>query len=596
MITYKKIVSLLIIPAVILCTIFESVHITSIKVSAEVITTAYIDGNNVNIRTGPSTSHPIIEKASNRTARVLGKTTGGGYVWYNITYHNGTEQITGYIAYDASYIRIVEYNPDANFESQISAFPESYRASLRELHAAYPNWKFIPDPVNVSFVEQVALQSENMRKQVSMSGQPVSWRSMGLGSYDWKEKKWIVNNDGWTGASKEIVAYYMDPRNFLNDTDIYMFMQQGFDAKLQTEAGVKKILKGTFMETNYNDSKDTAYGGSYAKVLMEAGKQNGVNPYILASKIRQEIGTKETAMVSGKHPGYEGYYNFYNIGASGSDNAVLTNGLLRAKSEGWTTRSAAIIGGAKFLSNNYVNKGQDTYYLQDFNIHNTNELWHQYAQAIHDARNKGASLANNYRNQSEFELIFKIPVFNTMPEKAAPKPVSNNLLNNYYISSMEVTGLAPSFSMYKSDYTLYISGNTTIKVTPVPNASVAGNKVYNIKSGYNYISIPIKAQNGNINNYNISVNSSTDCVVTVIDTLSSSNPTPAPKPQVSLGDTNSDGKVDIIDLAKVQMHILSLKPLLGNNLTAADTNSDGKVDIIDLAKVQMHILGIKLIK
>ena len=596
MITYKKIVSLLIIPAVILCTIFESVHITSIKVSAEVITTAYIDGNNVNIRTGPSTSHPIIEKASNRTARVLGKTTGGGYVWYNITYHNGTEQITGYIAYDASYIRIVEYNPDANFESQISAFPESYRASLRELHAAYPNWKFIPDPVNVSFVEQVALQSENMRKQVSMSGQPVSWRSMGLGSYDWKEKKWIVNNDGWTGASKEIVAYYMDPRNFLNDTDIYMFMQQGFDAKLQTEAGVKKILKGTFMETNYNDSKDTAYGGSYAKVLMEAGKQNGVNPYILASKIRQEIGTKETAMVSGKHPGYEGYYNFYNIGASGSDNAVLTNGLLRAKSEGWTTRSAAIIGGAKFLSNNYVNKGQDTYYLQDFNIHNTNELWHQYAQAIHDARNKGASLANNYRNQSEFELIFKIPVFNTMPEKAAPKPVSNNLLNNYYISSMEVTGLAPSFSMYKSDYTLYISGNTTIKVTPVPNASVAGNKVYNIKSGYNYISIPIKAQNGNINNYNISVNSSTDCVVTVIDTLSSSNPTPAPKPQVSLGDTNSDGKVDIIDLAKVQMHILSLKPLSGNNLTAADTNSDGKVDIIDLAKVQMHILGIKLIK
>ena len=99
-----------------------------------------------------------------------------------------------------------------------------------------------------------------------------------------------------------------------------------------------------------------------------------------------------------------------------------------------------------------------------------------------------------------------------------------------------------------------------------------------------------------MNYYNISVNSSVNCVITIIDTLSSSNPTPAPPPQFSLGDTNSDNKIDIIDLAKVQMHILNLKPLSGNSISAADTNSDGKVDIIDLAKVQMHILRLKLIK
>lgn len=598
MITYKKIVSLLIIPAVILCTIFESVHITNINVSAEVITTAYIDGTNVRVRTGPSTDHPIIERASNRTARVLGQTTGGGYTWYNITYHNGTEQITGYIAYDPSYIRIVEYNPDADFESQISAFPESYRTSLRELHAAYPNWNFIPDPIqNVSFYEHVALQSENMRKQVSMSGHPVSWRSMGLGSYDWSKKDWIQTNGGWTGASKEIIAYYMDPRNFLDDKYIYMFLLQSFDATLQNEEGVKKIIKGTFMESNYNDSNDAAYGGSYAKVIMAAGQAHNVNPYILASKIRQEIGVNETAMVSGKQSGYEGYYNFYNIGASGGSNYdVLINGLEKAKSSGWNSRSAAIIGGAKFLSNNYIGSGQDTYYLQDFNVHNTNALWHQYAQGVHDAYNKGYSLSSNYRNQPEIGLTFKIPVYNSMPANPAVKPVSNSLKNNYYIDSMSVDGLTPSFSTYKMDYTLQIYGNTTINITPKSDASVAGEKVYNINSGYNYISIPIKAENGNLNYYNISVNSSVNCVITIIDTLSSSNPTPAPPPQFSLGDTNSDNKIDIIDLAKVQMHILNLKPLSGNSILAADTNSDGKVDIIDLAKVQMHILGIKLIK
>lgn len=589
----------LIIPLLIFNIIFESIYNIGFTVSAEVVTTAYIDGTNVNVRTEASTKSTIIEKASNRTAKVLGQTTdASGYIWYRITYHNGSQQITGFIRYDNSYIRIVEYDPGADFESKLSAFPESYRTALRELHAAYPNWNFVPDPVNVAFSEQVALQAKNMRKQVQMNGHPVSWRSMEHGSYDWVNNTWITTNGGWTGASKEIIAYYMDPRNFLNDTNIYMFLLQSFNPQLQNEDGVKKILKGTFMESNYADANDTAYGGSYAKVIMKAAETHGVNPYILASKIRQEIGVNESAMVSGKHPGFENLYNFFNIGASGNDNDVLTNGLIRARQEGWTTRSSAIIGGAKFLSNNYVSKGQDTYYLQNFNIHDTNNLWHQYAQAVHDSCSKGASLAGNYRNKPEYSLTFKIPVYNSMPSAASQKPVSSNLKNNYYLSNIQISGLTPSFSMYTREYSLSLSGDTSIKAIAVPGASVVGNATHNIKKGDNYVTITVKAENGNLSYYNINVNATVDCILNIVDAngapiTNSGNSTPH---TVVLGDTNFDEKIDIIDLAKVQMHILNLKILSGDSLKAADTNSDNKVDIIDLAKVQMHILGLKYIK
>lgn len=57
------------------------------------------------------------------------------------------------------------------------------------------------------------------------------------------------------------------------------------------------------------------------------------------------------------------------------------------------------------------------------------------------------------------------------------------------------------------------------------------------------------------------------------------------------GDVNGDGKVDILDLLKIQKQLL--KTTLLNNLETkgADTNFDGKIDILDLLLVQKYILG-----
>ncbi len=584
---FKKIFSLILVTVLLAVSVINNIDFTSY---AAPIITAYIEGSAVNVRKGPSTKEPIIEQIAYRNATVLDEAKEGQYTWYKITYHNGTEQITGYVR-NADYIRIVSYDPDAPFDEKLKAFPESYRDALKQLKAAYPNWEFIPDPVNITFANAVAMEATDMRKQVSFNSQPVSWRSMASGSYDWNKGKWITTNGGWTGASREIVAYYMDPRNFLNISEIFQFLQQGYDPNYQTEAGINAIIDGTFLATNYDDPKDRQYGGSYAKVIMEAAKQSGVSPYILASKIRQEIGTKVSDMVSGKVNGYVGYYNFYNIGASGSDaSAVLKNGLERAKSEGWDTRSKAIIKGAQFLSNNYIAKGQDTYYYQDFNVHNPNSLWHQYAQAIHDANSKGKLLTESYIDKKDFPLTFKIPVYLNMPESVSSKPVSNENKNNYYFQMISAPGLTPSYDMYTYNYNLRIEGNTTISLKPVADATYQGNKTFSIKKGANTIALNVKSQTGYITTYYVNIESTVDCTVTIGDYDASS---PA---NIVKGDTNGDRKITLSDLANIRLHLLGKFILKDNNALGADTNKDGKISLSDLANIRLHLLGLYTIK
>lgn len=560
-----------------------NLNIGFLNVSAAPITILYIEGTDVNVRSGPSTSFGSIGQLSNTSRTVIETVNSNGETWYKIQYNDNK---VGFIKH-ASWTRISVYNPDASFEENLKAFPESYHNALRGLHAIYPNWKFIPDSVSTSFDEAVYQQSINMRKQVNFSSQPVSWRSMGQGSYDWSLGQWVQTNGGWTGASKEIIAYYMDPRNFLNSSAIYQFLQQSYNPATQTAEGLQKIINGTFLNQPYSDPNDTEYGGSYHSVIMAAAAQSNVSPYIIAAKIIQEQ-SPTSSLISGTHQTYPGFYNFLNIGASGSTNAdVVNNGLKRAKQEGWNTRSKSIIGGAKFLSNSYISAGQSTYYYQDFNVLYPDKLWHQYAQAVHDAYNKGVNLSKTYKDATDLPLDFRIPVFSSMPDTPAPKPESNSKTNNYYFKNISVSGLTPSFSMYNNSYDLNITGNTTIYISLVNGAAYAGHGSYKILPGINTINLPVKSETGFINNYSVNVNSNVECTLYV--------DTGTPPITVANGDVNGDGKISITDLALVRMYLLDLTSLSGDGYQAADVNNDGKITITDLALVRMHLLGLTII-
>ena len=61
------------------------------------------------------------------------------------------------------------------------------------------------------------------------------------------------------------------------------------------------------------------------------------------------------------------------------------------------------------------------------------------------------------------------------------------------------------------------------------------------------------------------------------------------------GDPSGDGKINALDLLKIQKHILGVSKLSGSSLTAADPSKDNKVNALDLLKVQKHVLGLNSI-
>lgn len=533
----------------------------------------YLDDYDVNIREDASTSSKSLGKLSYVWLTKNGEKKGtDGYVWFNVTYGD----ITGYIRSD--FIKEITVQTDTSFEAQLAAFPESYRSYLRELHAVYPNWKFYADNINMTLDKAVSL--ELVRKVTDLKS--LSWRSMDLGSYDWGTGKWVTTEKGrWYYVSREVIKYYMDPRNFLNASYIYIFMQQNYDPVRQTEEGLRKVISGTFLEKGYGGDND-----AYVKDIMAAASSSKVNPYILAGTIIQEQGVNGTSdLISGNYSGYEGYYNFFNISANG-ENPTL-NGLKYAKDKGWNTRSKAIAGGAQFCGNSYVSTGQNTYFYMNYNIKEPDRIWHQYATAVHDSASKGYNVSKTYADLKTAELDFLIPVYKDMPSSVSEIPPKNDKLNNYYFNSISVPGLTPSFDRFTYSYDLKVSGDTTVSITVPSGASYTGAANYKLKKGSNRITLSVKSQTGYTNGYVIDVEADKDCVL-YVDT---SGKTPA----VICGDTNDDGKINGRDLANVQMHILGVKLLSGNGFSGGDTNGDGKINGRDLANVQMHILGVKLL-
>lgn len=207
-----------------------------------------VKGTNVNVRSGPST-----------TTSVLGKVTAGykinilgaeldeqGKTWYKFNYGNKI----GYIRSDFLKGVEVKYVTDANFERELDGegFPNDYKELLRLVHAEHPNWKFKLQKINMDF--NYAVENELFgTKSLIHSSAISSHKSTDKGKYDYTTSTWPTFDSGmWVAASREIIAYYMDPRNFLADPFIFQFEVQTFDKTLHNLEGVKKMVKGTFLD------------------------------------------------------------------------------------------------------------------------------------------------------------------------------------------------------------------------------------------------------------------------------------------------------------------------------------------------------------
>ena len=139
------------------------------------------------------------------------------------------------------------------------------------------------------------------------------------------------------------MAYFLDPRNFLEIERILMFEDLSFN-EIYKEETVKSVLSGTFMSGNYHIDNI-----SYSSMFMEAGRTYNVNPVYLASLSRQEVGTTQGLVTSGNQFEYKGityigFYNFYNIGAKSSEENPAKAGLVYASAGSVANSEGVYVG------------------------------------------------------------------------------------------------------------------------------------------------------------------------------------------------------------------------------------------------------------
>lgn len=398
----------------------------------------------------------------------------GDEIWYRCAYLT-------YIGYvPASMLTITDEPSDDPFYNQLVTFPESYKDAILKLHKAHPNWEFVGVDTALNWSDVVAnenvvgrntIQSNYPKGTASLA--PFSYLSTDEGAYDWSTDKYKVKDgSNWYAASKEVIMYYLDPRNFLTEDGIYQFELLSYTSN-QTVKVVDSIFSGTFMSGNYNvTDKMTGQivSGPYNQLFMNAGQSAGASPYFLARTARLELGAQGSGSVSGTYPGYEGIYNYFNIGANDSaGGGAIANGLKWASggstgsttyNRPWTNPEKAIIGGAQYIASSYINKGQNTSYYKKFNVINRSSglYTHQYYTNVQGAVSEARIAKSAYAacDMTNDVMVFYIPYYDGMPDKpcALPEAKGNP---NYYLADITVqsaSGNALSFNKsfnYKED-------------------------------------------------------------------------------------------------------------------------------------------------
>lgn len=361
-------------------------------------------------------------------------------IWYQVTAEIGGASYTGFIErknlaysdedfinWERKNINIYLYRSAGSdpalamvngVSADIAQFPSSYQSALTSLKSAHGNWIFVPMNTGVDWNSAVQAQNQGSRSLIHSSANAA-----------WKKSPY---DSSWSYPTDGILAYYMDPRNFLNDNYIFQFELLTYNATYHTETAVQNVLNGTFMTGTIPNNNQT-----YAQAFCSIGKQLNVSPFHLASRVRQEQGANGSALISGTYPGYERLYNYFNIGATGKGNTeVIVNGLTKARSYGWTSHLLSLQGGANIISQSYIQKGQDTLYLQKFNVNRNSASGlfnHQYMQNIAAPSSEAASVKKAYTTAGSVNnpFVFRIPVYDNMPGAACPKPaaVKEVLLN-----------------------------------------------------------------------------------------------------------------------------------------------------------------------
>ena len=376
---------------------------------------AYVNEDEINVRSGPGTQYDTVKYSGSgimlyrgQYVRIIDTQRGAdGADWHQIVFLYAGYTKMGFMRSDF----ITGIGDDSAYRAYLNkqGFPQSYQPYLRALYAASGGkWTFVADKTGLNWADALEIES-TLGMSLIHGSYSTALRSTAPGAYNSQTGVWREYEPGWYAASGKTVAYYLDPRSYLTSGACMAFQILSGDGAAATSEQVAMVLKDCKWATS-----------QIINEFIRAGAEANVSAIYLAVKARGEIGTGATKNASGytlkKEDGGGTYYNFFNIGAYGGDNPNY-NGILYARDEGWDTSYKALLGGAQFIARSYIARGQDTQYLQRFNLTSTNTYSHQYATDITYAYQGGRGTYWSYVDNGllDMSLVLSVPILEGMP-------------------------------------------------------------------------------------------------------------------------------------------------------------------------------------
>ena len=543
-----------------------------------------ITGSDVAIRSLPGTNGKVLARKSHgATFPLLSEnkfSDQGGCPagWYKVNY-DGQE---AYVC--STYGRVIKstitVDPGAvsACEKELASlgFPKEYWPGLCNIKINNPNWVF--NPVNTGLDFKTAVEKES---------------ACGKNTLQTTNPEYIDNScttktdSGYVHASQKAVAYYMNPINFLDEKNIFMFESNYINTGV-SDASYIAIVNSRL--ANYAKNLPTI-----ATAMNNACKTNNVNQVMLSSRIIQELGTTGLAtagdfkgqllscisgayttrygtLLNGKSMDY--YYNFFNVGVfDGSNGDAAYRAVYYAANNGWggtgnqeTDLTLAIGGGANFLKTKYMDKGQYTVYTQKFNIHplNSNNLYvNQYMTNLKGPSSEASIAYSAYKNAGILGSPF----------------IFSNINDNIDNSNNGATGDSSDNS----------SGGVSVEsIITSSGLKLNGSNLMGLEVGMtlNDINNKINALGGSLTGADLSVKAGTGMTIKVTNGIETKTYTLIVK-----GDTSGDGAINALDLLQVQKSILGSYKMSDSQKLSADTSNDGSINALDLLQIQKNILG-----
>ncbi len=314
---------------------------------------------------------------------------------------------------------------------EAQGFNTEQRKHLLLLHRLFPYWQFkgIKHPFTLEEVVAEQYQPGTGKNLIPLNSdeEDISEATADLTA----DGYYVQYEPGWVAPSKTALRRQLTATNFLNLKHIWQYEALDFQGSNISKEQLRAVLAKTFMAGDepvvYTDATGAkrSLTASYTDIIWRAAKEANVSPLYLVSRILQEVGIESSPSVSGTVAEQPGYYNFYNIGATAGEDPVLNGLRFAAKGYSdqvknklyqlpWTDPEKSIVGGAKFISEEYIASGQNTLFYQKFDLNaGLGKMHHQYMANILGPENEATHTYEHYLSEGliAYPHDFYIPLY-----------------------------------------------------------------------------------------------------------------------------------------------------------------------------------------